>query len=40
VHAEVEALAEVEAVGELVLKGFHRSVKAFNVRTLQNAAAQ
>jgi adenylate cyclase len=40
VHAEVEALAELEAVGELVLKGFHRSVKAFNVRKLQNAAAQ
>ena len=40
VHAEVEALAELEAVGELVLKGFRRSVKAFNVRKLQDAAAQ
>ena len=40
VHAEVEELAELEAVGELVLKGFRRSVKAFNVRKLQDAAAQ
>jgi DNA-binding response OmpR family regulator/GGDEF domain-containing protein len=35
VHAEVKALAELEAVGELMLKGFHRPVKAFNVRNLQ-----
>jgi len=35
VHAEVKALAELEAVGELDLKGFHRPVKAFNVRKLQ-----
>jgi adenylate cyclase len=34
VHAAVEALAEVEPVGELVLKGFHRPVAAFNVREL------
>jgi len=40
VHAEVEALAELEAIGELVLKGFQRPVKAFNVRKLQDAAAQ
>jgi adenylate cyclase len=35
VQAEVKALAELEAVGELVLKGFHRPVKAFNVCKLQ-----
>jgi hypothetical protein len=29
----------LEAVGELVLKGFRRSIKAFNVRKLQDAAA-
>jgi adenylate cyclase len=35
VHAQVEALAEMESVGELNLKGFHRPVKVFNVRGLQ-----
>jgi class 3 adenylate cyclase len=34
VHAQVETRAELEAVGELDLKGFHRPVKAFNVRKL------
>ena len=35
VHAQVKGLAEVESVGELSLKGFHRAVKVFNVRGLQ-----
>jgi adenylate cyclase len=35
VHAQVKGLAEMEAVGELSLKGFHRPVKVFNVRGLQ-----
>jgi adenylate cyclase len=35
VHTEVNTLAELEAVGELELKGFHRPVKAFNVRKLR-----
>jgi len=35
VHAQVKGLAEVESVGELRLKGFHRPVKVFNVRGLQ-----
>jgi adenylate cyclase len=35
VHAQVKGLAEMESVGELSLKGFHRPVKAFNVRGLQ-----
>jgi adenylate cyclase len=34
VHTAIEALAEVESVGELVLKGFHQPVRAFNVRKL------
>jgi adenylate cyclase len=38
VHAEIEALAELESVGELDLKGFRRPVKAFNVRRLRKAA--
>jgi adenylate cyclase len=32
VHAQVEGLAEMESVGELSLKGFHRPVKVFSVR--------
>ena len=32
VHAQAEGLAEMESVGELSLKGFHRPVKVFNVR--------
>src|SRR5258708_36558109 len=35
VHAEIKALAELEAVGQLALKGFHRPVEAFNVRNLR-----
>jgi adenylate cyclase len=35
VHTAVETLAEVESVGELVLKGFHQPVRAFNVRKLK-----
>ena len=32
VHAAVEAIAELEPLEELRLKGFHRPIKAFNVR--------
>jgi class 3 adenylate cyclase/CheY-like chemotaxis protein len=35
VHAQVKGLVEMESVGELSLKGFHRPVKVFNVRGLQ-----
>jgi class 3 adenylate cyclase len=35
VHAQVNGLAEMECVGELNLKGFHRPVKVFNVVRLQ-----
>jgi adenylate cyclase len=35
VHAQVKGLAEMESVGELSLKGFHRPVKVFNVRKLK-----
>lgn len=35
VHAQVKGLAEMESVGELSLKGFHRPVKVFNVRGVQ-----
>jgi adenylate cyclase len=35
VHAQVKGLAEMDPVGELSLKGFHRPVKVFNVRGLQ-----
>jgi adenylate cyclase len=38
VHAEAGALAELESVGELDLKGFRRPVKAFNVRRLRTAS--
>ena len=31
VFAAIEELAETEPVGELVLKGFHRPIQAFNV---------
>jgi adenylate cyclase len=34
VHAGVEMVTEVEPVGELVLKGFHQPIRAFNVRKL------
>jgi class 3 adenylate cyclase len=39
VHGAVEDIVEVERVGELVLKGFHRPVAAFNVSGLRNAEA-
>jgi adenylate cyclase len=35
VQSEIEAAADVEEIGELVLKGFHRPVRAFNVRALR-----
>jgi class 3 adenylate cyclase len=38
VCAEVESLADLESIGELDLKGFHRPVKAFNVRGLRNSS--
>ena len=38
VRAEVEALAELESIGELDLKGFRRPVKAFNVRGLRKSS--
>ena len=31
VYAEVKAVVELEQIGELNLKGFHRPVKAYNV---------
>jgi DNA-binding response OmpR family regulator len=34
VQAAVEALATTETAGELVLKGLHRAIAAFNVRTV------
>jgi class 3 adenylate cyclase len=35
VHSAIETLADTEPAGELTLKGFHRPVKAFNVRQLR-----
>jgi len=35
VYAAIEDLAEIEALGEVALKGFHRAVQAFNVKALQ-----
>jgi adenylate cyclase len=35
VLAAVESLAELEEIGELTLKGFHRPVLAHNVKTLR-----
>jgi class 3 adenylate cyclase len=35
VRAAVESLAVTESIGELVLKGFNRPIKAFNVTGLQ-----
>jgi class 3 adenylate cyclase len=34
--ASVEELVDVEAVGELTLKGFHRSVTAYNILRLKS----
>jgi adenylate cyclase len=36
VHAALRSHAELEPVGDLVLKGFRRPVKAFNVCRLQS----
>jgi class 3 adenylate cyclase len=38
VHAEVQALAELEGVGELELKGFSRSIAVFNVCRIKGYA--
>jgi adenylate cyclase len=38
VHAAIEAVADLEAAGELTLKGLHRPVPAFNVRALREQA--
>jgi class 3 adenylate cyclase len=35
VRTAVEAAAELEEIGELALKGFHRPIRAFNVRALR-----
>src|SRR5437763_5774508 len=35
VQAAIESLAEIEAAGELTLKGLHRPIAAFNVRALR-----
>jgi class 3 adenylate cyclase len=35
VRAAIESAADLEEVGELTLKGFHRPVRAFNVRALR-----
>jgi adenylate cyclase len=35
VQAAIEAFAVTEPVGELTLKGLHRSVTVFNVRALR-----
>ena len=35
VYAAIEAIADVEQTGELNLKGFHRPVVAYDVRTLR-----
>jgi adenylate cyclase len=36
VHMAIEAIADVEPAGELTLKGFHRPVVAYDVRTLRS----
>ena len=36
VHAAIEANADLEPIGELTLKGFHRPIRAFNVRALRD----
>jgi class 3 adenylate cyclase len=37
VYAAVEALAETEPAGELMLKGLSRAIKAYNINTLRPA---
>lgn len=39
VHAAIEETIATEEAGELTLKGFHRSVRAFNVLSAQNVPA-
>jgi adenylate cyclase len=34
VHSDINTMAQLESVGELELKGFHRPIKAFNVLNL------
>ena len=36
VHTAVETMAETETAGDLILKGFHQPVRAFNVRKLKS----
>jgi class 3 adenylate cyclase len=38
VHLMIEHLAEVEPLGEMALRGFHRSVEVYNVLNIQDAA--
>ena len=38
IFAKLEPLLDAESVGELSLKGFHRSVKAFNILALKEGA--
>jgi adenylate cyclase len=38
VHASIEAVADLEAAGELTLKGLQRPIPAFNVRALREQA--
>jgi class 3 adenylate cyclase len=35
VYAAIEDLAQIEPLGELALKGFHRAVQAFNVKAMR-----
>jgi adenylate cyclase len=39
VQAAIESATDTEPAGELILKGFHRPVRAFNVRGLRPSAA-
>ena len=36
VYTAIEAIADVEHAGELKLKGFHRPVAAYDVRSLRS----
>jgi adenylate cyclase len=38
VYAAIEELAEIEPLGELALKGFHRAVHAFDVKALRGTS--
>jgi class 3 adenylate cyclase/CheY-like chemotaxis protein len=40
VQTAVNELAELESMGEMTLKGFHRPIKVFNVRQLDASAAR